>query len=110
MFDNFTFKDNPVTFVLILLVVVAAIGGVVVVILHPETLTFEQLLNDLEKFAIALGLLGIGRGVNSGLKAHGQAQSPSFVGDINDTHGSHDLPPTQSNIGRVGPGEEFPTS
>lgn len=60
---------GPVTVVLVALTVIAGVCGAVVVITHPETLTFEQLLNDLEKFALALGLLGVGRGIHAGGKA-----------------------------------------
>lgn len=57
------------TVVLVALVVIAAlVGGGVVIWGEPGALTFKQYLDDLEKFAIAVGILSIGRGVRSGAK------------------------------------------
>jgi hypothetical protein len=56
-------KNNPLTAVLLVTFVLVALIGGVIVILHPETLTFESLLNDLEKFAVAIGIIGVGHGV-----------------------------------------------
>jgi hypothetical protein len=60
---------GPVTMLLVAITTIAAIAGSVVCIVHPETLTFEQLLSQLQKFAIGLGLLGIGRGIHNQGKA-----------------------------------------
>jgi hypothetical protein len=85
---------GPVTVLLVAITAIAACAGAVTVVIHPETLSFEQLLNDLEKFAIALGLLGVGRGIHAGLTNVGTLASPSpgVQPDISDTHGLHDHP------------------
>src|SRR4051794_25787749 len=56
------------------LVAVAAVAGGVIVIAHPETLNFEQYLNLLRDFAIALGILGVGRGITSAGRSNKEAQ------------------------------------
>ncbi len=48
-----------------LLVGIAAIAGAVVVILNPDTLNFQQYLDVLKNFALAVGIVGIGRGIAS---------------------------------------------
>lgn len=52
----------------ILLLIAAVVGGAVVIWGDNGALSFEQYLNDLGRFAIGLGLLGIGRGVSSRMK------------------------------------------
>lgn len=47
---------------LILAIIVVAVGGVVVIL---GNMTYQDYLNVLWKFAGALGLLGIGRGIAS---------------------------------------------
>lgn len=49
--------------ILILAIIIVIIGGVAVITNH---LVFETYLNDLEKFAVGVGLVGIGRGINRG--------------------------------------------
>ena len=49
----------------ILVVVAAAVGGAVVIWGPPGALSFETYLNLLKDFAIAVGILGIGRGIAS---------------------------------------------
>jgi hypothetical protein len=63
-------KKNPLTTFLIAFVGLVAIIGGVVVIVHPETLNFERYLNDLEKFALALGVVGVGKGIASSGRKH----------------------------------------
>lgn len=47
------------------LVGIAAIAGAVVVIRNPNSLSFQQYLDVLKNFAIAVGIVGIGRGIAS---------------------------------------------
>lgn len=91
---------GPVTVLLVVIVAVAAAAGAVTVVVHPETLNFEQLLNDLEKFAIALGLLGVGRGVHAGLRDHGALSggNPTVTPDPTDFGGAHDHPTAQTEV------------
>jgi hypothetical protein len=69
---------GPITVLVVLLTGLTALGGLLVVILHPDTLTFEQYLDDLSKFVVGAGLLGIGRGV------HAAARASSLTGDAGD--------------------------
>lgn len=46
-------------------VVVVLVGGAVVIWGTPGTLSFNDYLNDLKNFAVAVGLLGIGRGIRA---------------------------------------------
>jgi hypothetical protein len=69
---------GPVTVLLVAVTVVASIAGAAVVVIHPETLSFQQLLNDLEEFAKALGILAVGRGLHMGLTNNALG---SVVGD-----------------------------
>ena len=48
-----------------ILVAIAAIAGAVVVIRNPDSLSFQQYLDILKSFAIAVGIVGIGRGIAS---------------------------------------------
>jgi hypothetical protein len=48
-----------------ILVSIAAIAGAVVVIRNPDSLSFQQYLDILKSFAIAVGIVGIGRGIAS---------------------------------------------
>ncbi len=48
-----------------ILVSIAAIAGAVVVIRNPNSLSFQQYLDILKSFAIAVGIVGIGRGIAS---------------------------------------------
>lgn len=67
-------KWGPMTVALVVIVVIAVGAGGGVVITHPETLTFQQYLDDLKAFALAVAGLGVARGVHLGLTAaSGQA-------------------------------------
>lgn len=55
-------RNNPVAS---LLVVLIAIAGAVVTIVEPDTLPFDQYVQNV---MIGAGLLAIGRGVQDGLK------------------------------------------
>jgi hypothetical protein len=48
-----------------ILVAIAAIAGAVVVIRNPDSLSFQQYLDILKNFALAVGVVGIGRGIAS---------------------------------------------
>lgn len=61
---NVNTKDwGPATTLIVILVVIGALAGAVISIVNPDILSFDQLLNDLTKFVIGLGALGIGRGI-----------------------------------------------
>lgn len=63
---------GPMTVLLVIVVaIVLGIGGVVVVV-HPETLTFRQYLDDLKTFALAVAALGGAKALKNGLIFHGQ--------------------------------------
>jgi hypothetical protein len=47
------------------LVAFAAVAGAVVVIRNPNSLSFQQYLDILKNFALAVGVVGIGRGIAS---------------------------------------------
>jgi hypothetical protein len=85
-----------VTAVLLALVAFVVVVGGVVLLVDPDTLRpggpFEAYLNDLKTFGVALGALGIGRGLHLGLTNHGQAISPSFNADPSDRAGASDHP------------------
>jgi hypothetical protein len=55
---------GPVTVLMVAIVVVVAVAGAAVAVVNPDALTFAQYLDDMEKFAIALGILGVGRGIH----------------------------------------------
>lgn len=79
---KFDFNEwGPVTVLLVILTVLVAIVGGLITIIQPETLSFEELLNDLQKFALALGVLGVGRGI----KAAGDQRA--LKADLYDTKG-----------------------
>jgi hypothetical protein len=66
------------TIMMAVLVGIAAIAGAVVVIVHPSSLDFQQYLDILKNFAIAVGIVGVGRGIASYGK---QAKSAALLGD-----------------------------
>jgi hypothetical protein len=53
------------TIMMVVLVGIAAIAGAVVVIFNGDKLSFQQYLDTLKNFAIAVGIIGIGRGIAS---------------------------------------------
>jgi hypothetical protein len=56
----------------IVLVVVAGVGGIVTVV-EPDTLSFKDYVDALEKLVVGIGILGVGRGLASA----GRPQSDS---------------------------------
>jgi hypothetical protein len=66
------------TIMLAILVGVAAIAGAVVVIVHGEALSFQQYLDILKNFAVAVGIVGVGRGISSYGK---QVKSAALLND-----------------------------
>ena len=84
-------EKSPVTVVLLALTVLAAVAGGVVTVVEPDTLSFAEYLDRLEKFALALGILGVGRGIRAAGERVVQGQTlASLEGDPNDTraHGA----------------------
>lgn len=62
--------ENPMTFMLVIAFgLVAVVGGVVVIVEGENTLSFEDYLNNLKDFAIALGIFGAGKAIKNGLKS-----------------------------------------
>lgn len=59
-----------------LVVIAACVGGGVVIWGPPGALSFQEYLNDLKGFAVAVGVLGIGRGVKAGLENHALLNAP----------------------------------
>ena len=57
------------------LVGIAAVAGAVVVIRNPSSLDFQQYLDVLKNFAIAVGIVGIGRGIAS----HGKSTASATL-------------------------------
>ena len=66
------------TIMMAVLVGIAAIAGAVVVVIHPSSLDFQQYLDILKNFAIAVGIVGVGRGIASYGK---QTKSAALLGD-----------------------------
>jgi hypothetical protein len=65
-------KWGPATIAtLVIFAIVAIIGGVVVIV---GNMTFEDYLDSLVKLAVGIGILGVGRGVMSGLKKQGSQE------------------------------------
>jgi hypothetical protein len=62
------------TFLVSFLTLVAVISGAVVVIVGDSALSFERYLDMLWKFAIAAGLLGVGRGIRLAGRAFSKRQ------------------------------------
>jgi hypothetical protein len=73
------FTDNKpwATIMVGMLVAIAAIAGGIIVIVRPETLNFEQYLDLLKNFAIAVGILGVGRGIMAAGKSNAEATTLS---------------------------------
>jgi hypothetical protein len=65
------------TILTVVLVAIAAIAGGVVVIVNSEALSFAQYLDQLKTFALAVGLLGVGRGIVSYGRSTAEAASLS---------------------------------
>ena len=60
-------NDSPVTTTLIAVafIIIVIVGGVVTIV-NPDTLSFDRYITSVGIAAGALGLLGIGRGINAG--------------------------------------------
>jgi hypothetical protein len=75
-----TFNNNIpwATITAVLITIVASVAGAAVVIWgDPGTYSFSNYLDDMKGFVIGIGVLGLGRGINSGLKNHGLANKPT---------------------------------
>lgn len=59
-----------------LTIIVAVVGGAVVIWGPPGALSFDDYVKVLSAFGVAQGLLGVGRGVNSGLTNHALLSAP----------------------------------
>lgn len=70
-------EDNPVFTLLAVLVVIAAIAGAIVCAVNSDALTFEEYLDNLGKFAIALGTYAIGKGLFGGASRVADAVAPA---------------------------------
>jgi hypothetical protein len=57
---------GPTTVLIVAVVLIAVVAGGVVCIAQPDTLSFPQYLDDLKAFAIATGVLSVGRGLYLG--------------------------------------------
>ncbi len=74
-----------------ILVGIAAIAGGVVVIVNSDALSFQQYLDLLKNFAIAVGILGVGRGIVSHGKSTAEAaQAQAQATDESALYGSRD--------------------
>jgi hypothetical protein len=73
-------KWGPATVLVVGLVLIAAAGGAVAVAVGKYS--YPQYLDDLKTFAIASGLLGVGRGVMTGLRDAGNAITLPGVGGL----------------------------
>jgi hypothetical protein len=103
MIDNI--KENPLTAFLLAFTLVLALGGIVVVIVHPETMTYPQLLDRLQEFAIALGIVGVGKGIASAGNAHLAARKlDSLEADPTDSRALHGPPTEATTITGTGRG------
>jgi hypothetical protein len=58
-----------------LVVIVAGVGGAVVIWGNPGVLSFERYIDLLKSFAIAIGILGVGRGIASYGRSQAQASA-----------------------------------
>ena len=56
-------KWGPLTVLIVGLVLLCTTSGVVVTIIKPETLSFDQFLNDVSKFVFGLAGLALAHGV-----------------------------------------------
>lgn len=57
-------KWGPATVLVVACVLIAVAAGGVITIVHPDTLAFDQYLDALKTFAVAAGILGVGRGIH----------------------------------------------
>jgi hypothetical protein len=120
--------ENPMTFLMFVLTfIVAIVGGILVLTDNAGTLSFEDYLNDLTKFALAIAALGGAKAIKNGMLgkpaniAVGQAdtvQADNVVGDkaptlskdpFDDTSGeADDERAGWDTLSAVAAGEEFP--
>jgi hypothetical protein len=54
--------------VILLTTVIAIVGGAVVIWGHPGALSFQEYIDTMWKFAVAVGIVGVGQGIKSGLE------------------------------------------
>lgn len=71
--------------------IIAIVGGAVVIWGHPGALSFNEYVDAMWKFALAAGVLGVGRGVKSGLEngsaASSQLSDVSLLSDLQNIAG-----------------------
>lgn len=61
-------SKNPMFFLLyIVFAIVAVVGGALVLFGEAGSLSFEEYLDNLTKFALAVGILGAGRAIKNGI-------------------------------------------
>jgi hypothetical protein len=77
--------------VMSLTVIIAIVGGAVVIWGHPGALSFNDYIGAMWKFALAAGVLGVGRGVKSGLEnsaaASGKLSDVSLLSELQNLAG-----------------------
>lgn len=62
-------NDNPITALMFAVFVIVALVGGVLLIVGQTAMTYEDYQNSLAKFAVAIGVLGVGKGLHSAGKA-----------------------------------------
>lgn len=93
MFRNIDFSDwGPATTVIVVIVAFCAAAGAVVTVINPETLSFEQYLNDMEKFVLGTGILAGARALHKSAEHLATRGDPSHTADATDWKGANDHP------------------
>lgn len=81
MIPNLT-KWGPITVFLLAIALLVVLVGGIVVITHPETLTFNQYLDQLTKALIALAGLAVGRGIHLGATSLADAHVTGKIHEV----------------------------
>jgi hypothetical protein len=78
---------GPVTALVVIAAVIVLLVGGIVCVVNPDTLTFQQYLDDLKTFLIGLGLTGLARGVHLGAQHLATAATAGEATDLDLTDG-----------------------
>lgn len=91
-------NENPMTTLMyIVFVLVAVVGGALVLFDSAGTLSYEDYLDNLTKFALAIGILGAGKAIKKGLGGYEDGFPPpdDGSGELDDPEaGSEPVPPS----------------
>ena len=98
-------NDSPVTTILmaVAFTVIVIVGGIITIV-NPDSLSFDRYITSVGIAAGALGLLGIGRGINAGQKKIAEAATVNAAYEAGVEYEEPPEAPTEEELESAGEG------